>query len=240
MTPHGWIDIVTPDMVHPNNVGHRALLDMFMWLVLQTAVDLALTPLARTDAELIWRPLPPPLHPGNWEESSQLCLVEEGLGQAVQAERSTGWQLVNEGTAEKRKIGSSRQQLPARPGTAAPAAASAGVAIGYLQSYTHMGTVLVECIKGCTCPAQEVDAHHTQRTSTTFIKLIKVNATEVVCTMQVTVLPRTSSGGYKFKVTALMVAPFDSLGFHWSENTAAQWEVHDLLSGVYDKKHRQP
>ncbi|GFH15888.1 uncharacterized protein HaLaN_12208, partial [Haematococcus lacustris] len=70
----------------------------------------------------------------------------------------------------------------------------------------------------------EVDAHHTQRTSTTFIKLIKVNATEIVCTMQVTVLPRTSSGGHKFKVTALMVAPFDSLGFHWSKNTAAQWE----------------
>jgi hypothetical protein len=41
----------------------------------------------------------------NFEEPQQLCHVEESLRALVDASATSGWQLVNEGTQEKKKIG---------------------------------------------------------------------------------------------------------------------------------------
>jgi hypothetical protein len=50
-------------------------------------------------------PLHALVHSGNYEEPQQLCHLEDSLNSLVDTSATTGWQLVNEGTQEKKKIG---------------------------------------------------------------------------------------------------------------------------------------
>lgn len=65
--------------------------------------------------------------------------------------------------------------------------------------------------------AQTLDAHHDQKTSTTFMALHHVEAQEDECQLAVTILQSTNSGGHKFKVCAAWVRHLGfSLNSCWS------------------------
>jgi len=44
-------------------------------------------------------------HQGNYEEPVEMCLIDEELRSIVREDESIGWAFVNEGTAEKPKVG---------------------------------------------------------------------------------------------------------------------------------------
>lgn len=77
--------------------------------------------------------------------------------------------------------------------------------LGYLKSYEHMGVARVECISGCTCKPQDVDAHHTAHNSQTFVTRIEITKHRH-CHIQISVLSETSSGEHRFKVNTLAVS----------------------------------
>lgn len=111
---------------------------------------------------------------------------------------------------------------PARPpgagrgGLAAPSAWQ----FGYLRSYSGMGVARGTCAGACTCAPRDFDAHQpAERSSVTVVSKLMVSfraaAGEAVgpaataepascsCTVRLTVLNRTRSGGHRFKVTAV-------------------------------------
>ena len=96
----------------------------------------------------------------------------------------------------------------------------------YLQSFEHMGVALFSCAGACACDEIVVDAHNAQRVAgnapvslETVAPAIEIRyegrpRSRAVCQLRVRVLPNTTSGEHKFKVTALIVTsrPEDSLG----------------------------
>lgn len=93
--------------------------------------------------------------------------------------------------------------------------------VGHLISYEHMGIAKVECLDECECAPQEVDAHvpggkfsvFKARTFQAKRRQLTTNAESSLpgwfncgCKVQLTILPRTGSGEYKFKVLSLMTA----------------------------------
>lgn len=48
----------------PQELGHRIMADLAVWLFQQTALDLLLRPFGPEDIELIEEGLPPPIFPG--------------------------------------------------------------------------------------------------------------------------------------------------------------------------------
>jgi hypothetical protein len=77
--------------------------------------------------------------------------------------------------------------------------------LAHLKSYEHMGQARIACAKGCTCNATTLDAHHSDRTSQTFLHGVMVSQAPQ-CVVSITVLPETHSGEHKFKVTGAMVS----------------------------------
>mmetsp|Transcript_18065 Transcript_18065/g.30923 ORF Transcript_18065/g.30923 Transcript_18065/m.30923 type:complete len:541 (-) Transcript_18065:362-1984(-) len=264
MAPRGWDTLTAVDQVHPNDLGHRCMLDMFLWLLVQTALDLHMLPISRADSTAIAQPVPVPMYPGNYEEPQLTCLMEGQLTQVVDEPVSQGWALVNEGTVEKKKIGfvsiqanttltihvdmkgilgvqdvptlvPAHKLQPIQPN--GESLLAVGVSISYLKSYTNMGIASWSCVHGCDCTSMVLDAHHAQHTSTTFVALSRVTATENQCTMHVTILSNTSSGGHKFKVSSLMLGRWGSasLGYFWTSNQTNEWNVNDMLTGAFGK-----
>lgn len=80
--------------------------------------------------------------------------------------------------------------------------------LGYLWSYEHMGRAALRCEGACEC-AGTVDAHETggrfsvQKLAR--LPVLLIPARPAACTLSVTILPATSSGGFKFKVLSLML-----------------------------------
>ena len=46
---------------------------------------------------------------------------------------------------------------------------NATIFIGYLKSYSGMGRAKVTCMGGCSCAEADIDAHHEQQTSQTYL-----------------------------------------------------------------------
>ena len=62
-----------PDRSIPADGGHRVLADLAVWLLQQTAVDLAMRPFDHADVEQASEPLPPPMIPGNIPPAEPKC-----------------------------------------------------------------------------------------------------------------------------------------------------------------------
>ena len=92
--------------------------------------------------------------------------------------------------------------------------------LGHLISYEHMGAAQVSCIDACGCESQEVDAHVPGGKFSVF-KARTFHAKKQPlgsgggggstrgpcgCKVEVTILPKSGSGEYKFKVLSLMTA----------------------------------
>ena len=84
-----------------------------------------------------------------------------------------------------------------------------------LTSYEHQGIIGIECVAGCTCQPTRFDAHTTDKYS-----IMKPHAFAVTeheqCEFKVTVLPETSSGQHKVRVSGMLVTEYDMRmeGFH--------------------------
>jgi len=250
--PGGW-KALTNDEVHPNDAGHRVILDTIIWLVQQTSLDLLMQPFSKIDHFYIKQELPPPMHPTNYEERIQMCLLEDELLEVVDRSSSEGWEYINEGTAEKKKFG----MIGTRPGThltlqlnmaqligvsglealdkVPQSKREISVMITYLKSYTNMGVARIECKAGCTCKPNEVDAHHDQRTSTSYMVLTEVMALADTCVMTVTITSKTNSGAHKFKVSSIMMNHKAVLGFGWG-GKPAEWYAERMFSGELQKE----
>ena len=81
----------------------------------------------------------------------------------------------------------------------------------YMTSYEAMGIARVSCVGGCVCDAEDIDAHrgasHSQRSVSVWeSREVRLRLQAAHCTLRLRVLPRTSSGGHKFKLGALRVA----------------------------------
>ena len=89
------------------------------------------------------------------------------------------------------------------------------VGIGYLKSYEHMGTIAVTCVHDCTCETTRIDAHTSERISPLDLQYFTARVRPSSsgeggggggrCGIKLTVLNESSSGEYKFKLTALFL-----------------------------------
>ncbi|KAG2495310.1 hypothetical protein HYH03_006582 [Edaphochlamys debaryana] len=213
--------------VHPGNSGNRMMADLAAYLVQDTARDLVFDPPGRHDTELLDRPLPPPMYEGNLAPERAQCRTGPALQSLVVS--TTGWDWLDEsrGNASevpvadvyKRKWGyvstvpgselvlqlDSRPQLRIGGAGTGPEGGSVSLFVHHLKSYEHMGRAEIRCVWGCTCTPVEVDAHIQKRWSQTYLQRLDVSQS-AECLLAITVLPGTSSGEHKFKVSGLVVA----------------------------------
>ncbi len=139
---------------HPNARGHRLLADMTIHMLQRGAHELARhEELTLPPAYLDW--LPPPLVDNNTAEASEeVCHFGSDLSLLVSSD--AGWTADNSskpglwGNATSAALDLS---VPLRPGTDK-------LVLFFLRSWQPaMGAARVECLAGCACEPQEVDAH---------------------------------------------------------------------------------
>lgn len=87
----------------------------------------------------------------------------------------------------------------------------AQIRLTHLVSYQHMGVAELTCADGCACVAQRIDAHHIDAIRNVSIFVTHTTSAEVLdarrpCELRLRVLAASSSGGHKFKVSALFVS----------------------------------
>jgi len=207
------------DHIHPSDLGHKIMADLAVWLVQQTAMDLLLRPPGHSDSMQLTEALPEPMYPGNIVPSSTMCVHYDALQQLMQ--NSRGFEFIAEGAKRKKgyvgltpgnsitfKVDTNRGGTPDMRVT---------MQVGHLKSYEHMGVALAECTSGCNCEPKEIDSHHTLHLSQTYLATLKVSQ-HPACHVRLTILPKTSSGEHKFKITSLILS-----------DVAGQTENHGFL-----------
>lgn len=85
----------------------------------------------------------------------------------------------------------------------------AQVLLAHLKSYAGMGRARVECRSGCTCEPSVLEGHWGVKASMQMIHKFRASQS-ARCTLRVTVLQQTGSGGRKVKLAGLMVLPANS------------------------------
>ncbi|KAG2425211.1 hypothetical protein HYH02_015038 [Chlamydomonas schloesseri] len=202
---------------HPGNHGHKMMADLAVYMIQSTAMQLLLMPYGPDDKEAVFAPVPRPIYPGNMPPNASMCLLNDNFKNLVVAEASTGFDYINEGTAEKPKPGYIAKQPGAKlrlrlnterslvghgPNTAA---VKVQVFFHHLRSYEHMGVAQFSCVSGCQCDPKEVDGHHTEKVSQLYMMFLEVTQ-HPQCEVEITVLPKTSSGEHKFKVAGAVIS----------------------------------
>jgi len=90
----------------------------------------------------------------------------------------------------------------------------AHIRLTHLVSYEQMGVVELTCAEGCVCAAQQIDAHRTDDirnvsifvTHSLYAEMVGGEHTDRPCELRLQLLSHSSSGGHKFKVSALFVS----------------------------------
>ncbi|KAG2488213.1 hypothetical protein HYH03_013207 [Edaphochlamys debaryana] len=219
------------DVLHPDGqTGHRVMGELVAQLVLDAWEQVAAGPVALTAevAESVNAPLIQPMLPNNFEAVTPHCLIGNALVGAVI--HKAGFEWINEGKEPHlpkwgfvaTEPGSElRVMISTKTGDANTANDNVIVELGFLRSYENVGRFMVRCIEGCVCPEASLDGLHEHRNSQTFLHGLNVSQAER-CVISITVLPETSTGKHKVKITGVMV----------SEDTAAKrfenwkaWEV---------------
>eukprot|EP00877_Chromochloris_zofingiensis_P007869 jgi/Chrzof1/3335/Cz12g21090.t1 len=212
---YNWTDFMwDSDFMHPIDAGMKVISDMVANLFQQTAMSLLMHPFGVQDKELLYEPLPVPMHPSNWEARNLMCTYGEGFAPYVVKDNSPGWEFLNEGHPKKPKWGYIStvpgSTLRIRVNTTRETESKTGdnrmnVMIAYLKSYVKMGKAKFECLEGCTCAVEDnVDALHNLRQSTIFLVRLLVSQ-HPRCVIGITVLEETSSGEHKFKISGIMM-----------------------------------
>ena len=81
----------------------------------------------------------------------------------------------------------------------------AALRVSYLSSYSGMGQLGIQCAGGCHCKGVEIDAHRGASRSARYISVaqstdLPLEIRSARCFLQLQVLNRSSSGGFKFKL----------------------------------------
>ena len=111
-----------------------------------------------------------------------------------------------------------------QPGAGATRCEAARVLwLGYLRSYEHMGRVRVTCADGCRCADDVIDAHDVKDgVSVTDVRRVQLRApgrrdapvdegtNHSCCSVSLKVLPKSTSGEFKFKVMSLLLGGADA------------------------------
>mmetsp|Transcript_3873 Transcript_3873/g.8308 ORF Transcript_3873/g.8308 Transcript_3873/m.8308 type:complete len:495 (-) Transcript_3873:846-2330(-) len=225
-----WNRLMDIDFTHPNDLGHKIMADLAVWLVQQTAMDLLLRPPGHSDSMQLTEALPEPMYPGNIVPSSTMCVHYDALQQLMQ--NSRGFEFIAEGAKRKKgyvgltpgnsitfKVDTNRGGTPDMRVT---------MQVGHLKSYEHMGKAKVECVSGCTCNAPVLDGHCVERNSQLHLFNFYVSQA-AECIIAITVLPETTSGEHKIKIAGVMLS--EEAGHQDGiRNTAAVEYVHDISS----------
>lgn len=139
---------------------------------------------------------------GNYEGRGRVC--EHGLAlEALLANKTQGWDMVNEGSEIKQKWG----YVASKPGETLSLTLNTtrqeqqhipvmAVQVAYLKSYARMGSATIACTSGCTCDRLNVEALHSSKTSTIFLAQLSPTQHER-CTISITVNNDTKSGEHK-------------------------------------------
>ncbi|GFR51942.1 hypothetical protein Agub_g14463 [Astrephomene gubernaculifera] len=198
---------------HPGDAGHKIMADMAAYMIQQAAISIVLNPISYPELSVHSLPLAAPMYPGNEIPPGVVCSSGRSFTEHVLS--NLGWEWRNEGTPWKPKWGfvtyTPGSKLTLRVNTLRPAidpTARIPVLIHYLSSYDKMGTALLTCSAGCVCDPKEVDATSERRVSQVFFAQIKASQSET-CDVTVTLLQKTSSGGYHFKVSGVVVSASD-------------------------------
>ena len=94
--------------------------------------------------------------------------------------------------------------------------------LGYLRSYEHMGRARVTCADGCRCADDVIDAYDVKDgVSITDVRRVQLRApgrrdapvdegsNHSCCSVSLKVLPKSTSGEFKFKVMSLLLGGAD-------------------------------
>ncbi|KAG2493701.1 hypothetical protein HYH03_008215 [Edaphochlamys debaryana] len=217
------------DTHHPDgNTGHRVMGELAAQFVMDAWAQVASGhSLSEEDVRRVNAPLSQPLLPHNMESNSTLCFIGRAL--VTTAVRTSGFKWVNEGkTPDMPKWGF----VSTKPGSELRISVStrtrheakkdsAIVELGYLRSYDNVGRFKVKCVEGCACEDTTLDGLHDQKNSQTFLHSLNVSQADR-CVISITVLPDSSTGKHKVKITGVMVS--EDPEAERFQNVAA-WEV---------------
>ncbi|WIA28011.1 hypothetical protein OEZ86_010599 [Tetradesmus obliquus] len=233
---YNWTDFMwNKDFMHPIDAGHKAIADVVVYAIQQSALQLAMSPYGVPDLDLLLEPLPAPMFPGNYEGKNRLCVYGEAFRSTVV--NASGWSFIDEGGPGKRKWGyiatkpdsllSIKLDTRRTSSTPSTLAGRMNVMLSYLRSYENMGSAWIFCLAGCKCASQTINAHHTLRQSTVFLaRLLPTEHAE--CVIGVKVLRNTTSGKHKFKVNGLMMNEYT--GSDVATRVHEERWLHQMLS----------
>ncbi|KAL4856604.1 hypothetical protein ACK3TF_003052 [Chlorella vulgaris] len=182
---HKW-EAWTNGQDHPNDVGHGYLADMVSTFLTQIMDDLDRHPLEAADDVAAAAELVPPMY--------RVCFPHF-------QKPKQGWVATAPGSVLEFDVATD-----ITPGNESfIGSASVAAAIVYLSSYEHMGQAEVSCVEGCTCQSKTLNGHMTGLGTQQSIMLVELSLA-ARCRLRVMVLPDTSSGEHKVKVTGIIVS----------------------------------
>ncbi|PRW60464.1 expressed protein isoform A [Chlorella sorokiniana] len=246
------------DVIHPADHGHQALAELLAGVIRTAARNVAAAggPAAVLDGssssgsggssdsggsgqgqqaqqEQQKVLLPPPMIPGNADQATTLCAMQEEFKGVAAAMEGFAWKAErpNKTTFIEQKWGYRSEALgnwiELQVSTKVPGNNDQVlVLLGYLRSYTGMGLAKVTCASGCTCRPSWVDGFWDSPTSLTQMHAFKVSQ-HPRCRLRIAITGRppgdkglaalraalqkappgaTYSVGHKFQLNGVMVA----------------------------------
>ncbi|KAL4442767.1 hypothetical protein ABPG77_006761 [Micractinium sp. CCAP 211/92] len=205
------------DTIHPyGKTGHRALADLLVALVQESALSLARSPLGEADEAAAQEPVPEPLVAGNYHRPTSTCLLLRDFQPVVSEQQGFEWR--NE-RPDAQMAAEKWGWIADAPGAWALLQFDTTtnlrgelqsemneVVLTHLKSYEKMGKARVACESGCTCEESVLDGYWERDASLTELHRFKATPHRE-CRVRVTVLPDSSSpdGGHKVKLAGVIV-----------------------------------
>ena len=218
------------DCKHPSGEGHTFLAQIALHRILTppNATGRGVPPDAACGAA---PPLPSPLHADGRQLPQSVCARGGQLQRFVR--HTDGFAMTDEGRGAGKlglvaKHAADTLALCLPPLTQPTAGATRREAarvlwLGYLRSYEHMGRARVTCADGCRCADDVIDAHDVKDgVSVTDVRRVQLRApgrrdapvdegsNHSCCSMSLKVLPKSTSGEFKFKVMSLLLGGADA------------------------------
>jgi lysophospholipase L1-like esterase len=199
-----WGDIMGPDRLHPSDLGHKAMADLVVYLLQQTAVDLALHPASRED---VVASMPPPMYGGNEAGAASMAVCAQGKQLEPLLSVTDGWTgPVDEPSGFKYptygwETSSAGKPLVLDVDTDAGGGRAATVTIGYTAAKSGYADAIISCGGGCTCEEARVSGSLTYDQVVSFLKTVTPTPSKS-CQVKVTQAPGSSG---KVRVTGVVV-----------------------------------
>jgi len=142
-----------PDRLHPNDLGHKVMADLVIYLLQQTALSLQLDPAGTPEKATLTTKLPPPMYEGNEIGASKpICAMGPDMEPLVVTNDT--WKMVLMGGKYPTygyETSSTGKPLTLEVNTITPDKRPAGVSFTYTKAQNGYGGLEVSCDNGCTC-----------------------------------------------------------------------------------------